>query len=191
MNALISYVLPIKGLRTGTHQFSFEVDKSFVDQFEDSPVPDAKVQVQLEMDKRSTMMVLDFSLQGTVESTCDRCLATIQLPIQGNQQLVVKYSETEQEEDADVIYIHPEQSELNVAHYVYECMVLSIPIIKAYEDCDLEDNPPCDFEMLDRLDENALYDVDEEDETTQEERGDFEQLPSPWDELKNWKDRLN
>jgi uncharacterized metal-binding protein YceD (DUF177 family) len=70
----------------------------------------------------------------------------------GENRLVVKYSREEKEsEDADVIYIHPEVDKLNMAPFAYEYALLALPIIKVY-DCEAEEEPPCDEEMLTYLD---------------------------------------
>ena len=78
-------------------------------------------------------------------------------------------------EEAEIVYVSPDIEQFNVAQYIYEYIVLSMPIIKVY-DCE-EDNPlPCDEEMLDRLE------AKEEENAT----------PNPiWDELRKLTDNDN
>lgn len=149
--ALTPYVLPIKGLSTGTHTYSFQVDETFFRAFEASPVEYANVEVALVLDKKPRILVLDFDLAGTVQTECDRCLTTIQLPISGQHQLIVKYGEaTNDSEDEDVVYISPDLSSWSVAQFVYEYILLALPLIKVY-DCENDTPPPCDEQMLDKL----------------------------------------
>ena len=42
-------------------------------------------------------MVFDFSFKGWVKEQCDRCLVAIQLPISGEEQLLVKFGEPDED----------------------------------------------------------------------------------------------
>ncbi len=179
MDPLIAFSIPVRGLRDGIHQFDFQIDRSFFGQFESAPVQDGDVSLQIELIKRPGLYTLTFSFEGTVKTECDRCLAPIDLPIEGEQRLLIKVSEAaegqpaEDPDDPDVIYISPEQQKFNTAPYAYEFVCLAIPMIKTYE-CQEEEEPPCNEEMLDRLG------MPEPDEAAEEETAD-----NPiWAELK-------
>lgn len=147
MDALIQYAIPVKGLRNGLHRYEFHIDRLFFVNFEGSPVEDSEIDLELSLDKRPDMLVLEFDFEGTVRTECDRCLAEINLPVSGNARLLVKYSLEEEPEEVEVVYIHPETDHFNVAKYIYEYIVLSMPMIKVY-DCEAEDPRPCNEEML-------------------------------------------
>lgn len=147
MNAFVAYSIPIQGLKTGIHRFNFEIDAAFFRHFEESPVQDGIVGFEVELDKRSDMMIFDFVLSGHVKTECDRCTAPINLPLEDERQLIVKYGEAEGEEEDEVVFISREASEFNVAKYLYEFTVLSLPITNTY-DCQSEANPLCNFEIL-------------------------------------------
>ncbi len=177
MDPLISYSIPVKGLRDGIHQFDFQIDRSFFEHFEHSPIEEADVRVQLELDKRPDMYVLQFELEGTIATQCDRCAADIGLPIADSQRLLVKLSNEEEVEEADVIFISPEAQKLNVAVYIYEYICLAVPLIKVY-DCENDENRKCNEETLRYL-SNGGQDAEEEKE---------EEVSNPiWDELKKLK----
>lgn len=176
MDALISYTLPVKGMGVGIHGFDFQIDHLFFEHFESSPIQEAEIDLHLDFDKRIDMYVLDFSFSGTVRTECDRCLAPIQLPLEGDEQLVVKFSHEPGDEEADIVYVSPDIEQFNVAQYIYEYIVLSLPMIKVY-DCEDDDPLPCDEEMLNRL--------EAEDEEVDE-------TPNPiWDELRKLTDNDN
>ena len=103
MDAFVAYALPIQGLKTGVHHFKFEVDSAFFAQFEDSPVQEGKVLFELELDRRPDMMLLDFTLEGFIKAECDRCTAQIDLPLEDERQLIVKFGEEELEVEDEVI----------------------------------------------------------------------------------------
>lgn len=150
MGALVEFTIPIKGLGAGNHQFDYQVDRLFLQHFPDSPVTDAAIQVLFELEKKPGLLVLNFDIKGTVRTTCDRCLAEIDLPVSGQHRLLVKQSAEEVSEDPDVVFLHPEATTLEVAPFVYEFVLLSIPMIQVY-DCEDEEPLPCNEALLDRL----------------------------------------
>lgn len=147
MNAFVAYSIPIQGLKIGIHHFKFEIDSAFFSHFEESPVQNGAIHFDLQLDKRPDMFILDFGMKGTVKTECDRCTAVIDLPLEDERQLIVKYGEAEGEEEDEVVFIGKEASEFNVAKYLYEFTVLALPITNSY-DCQSESNPPCNFEIL-------------------------------------------
>ena len=167
MSNLNHFSIPVSGLKNGLHQFDFQVDKQFFDHFESSLIKDGKFDVRLFFDKRPDMLVLDFNFEGYACTDCDRCLAPIQLPLKGENQLLVKYAE-EPAEEAEVVYIQHGEPILNVARFVYEYICLAIPMIKVYN-CEDEDPSVCNEENLQYLE--------------REEEGEDSQS-SIWDELK-------
>jgi uncharacterized protein len=176
MGAFKEFSLPVHGLKIGVHQFKYTLNDGFFQHFEASPVSECDLQVVLELDKRSNMLVLTFELTGWMKAICDRCSADIQMPMENEQVLFVKYSEDAgEEEEDDVIFMGIDAHELNVARYIYEFVVLSLPISNTY-DCENEEVPPCNYDILDYLKKQA---AENEDDTPPDS--------SIWDALKDLK----
>ena len=174
MESLNHFSIPILGLKDGVHPFKFLIDKDFFIHFEDSPIEEGNFEVNLSFDKRPDMIVLDFAFEGTVRTDCDRCLANINLPVTDEQQLIVKYGLVEKE-DADVLYLVRDTSELNVAKYIYEYICLAMPMIKVY-DCENENPSVCNDEVTQYLDRET--DKPDSDNPI-------------WDQLKNLKESVH
>lgn len=156
MENLSAFSLPIGGLRTGTHRFEFTLDREFFAQIPDSIVSDGDVKAIVELDKQATMYILEFDLEGTVRTDCDRCLQPFDLPIDVQQRLTLKFGEGP--EDADVEYIQRDESRFNVAPFCYEFTVLDIPMSKTHDDADQD----CDPEMIEHLERaSSQTDTDE------------------------------
>lgn len=176
MDPLITYSIPVKGLHIGIHQFEFQIDRFFFENFEHSPIAESDIQLRLEFDKRTDICVLQFDFEGTVRTICDRCAADIDLPVSDSQRLLVKFSLEEEPEEAEVIFISPEAPQLNVARYIYEYICLALPLIRVY-DCEREENRPCNEETLRYLNNGGEV----EEQAEQEEK---EETNPIWDELK-------
>lgn len=163
MDPLNVYSIPVRGLNTGTHQYEFSLDWRFFQLFENSPVKQAAIDVEVILEKKNDHLQVEFLLEGSVEAQCDRCLAPISLPIESQQWLIVKYGE-DKEDEAEVVYIHREEPRWNVAQYLYEYSLLAMPIQNVVE-CEEMEPRPCDMQMLERLkpkedddDDNPLWD---------------------------------
>lgn len=154
MNAFSPYSIPVKGLKVGFHSFNFVVDNSFFALFEDSPIGDSSLEFNVALDRRSDMLLFDFEMSGYVRAECDRCTADINMPIEDTRQLIVKFGDAEGETEDEVVFIHPESSDFNLANYLYEFAVLSLPITNVY-DCQEDAEPPCNVEVLKRLSQDG------------------------------------
>ena len=118
MDALKEFSIPFQGLKNGIHQFEYQIDSSFFSNFEDSALTNAQFDIYLELEREVNMLVLHFKFTGTMVTECDRCLENINMPMEGAQQLMVKFSEEEKEEEDDFVYIHPKANELNITTYI-------------------------------------------------------------------------
>lgn len=148
MQALRQFSIPYKGLKDGIHEFEFEIQNDFFSAFEDSPVSTGQLISALLLEKKSDHLILNFKTSGTVDTECDRCTSEIQLPINFANDYIVKFGEDEEEED--VVYIHPDSHEINVARLLYEQIVLALPLIKIY-DCGSAEPRPCNDKVLEIL----------------------------------------
>jgi len=162
MNYLSQFTIPFSGLKEGKHLFDFSADHRFFAGFEESEIEKGSVNIQVELEKRTTYLRLKFMLQGEVELICDRCLETYSQPIESTYPMLVKFSETEIDDGDEVIYIHPGAHQVEVAKLIYEFIVLSIPIRHVHPD-DNEGKSLCDPEMLQKLDEYKATDLPEID----------------------------
>ena len=152
MNYLSEYTLPFSGLSEGKHQFEFKVDDRFFAEFEGSEVEKGKLEVNVELEKRSTYLRLTFSIKGVVELICDRCLENFDFPVESARELLVKFSEKPVEDEAELIYLHPTDFQVEAAQYIYEFVILSLPIRRVHPD-GKNGVSMCDPVMLKKLEE--------------------------------------
>lgn len=167
MKTLNPYSIQFSGLKPGRHEFDYEIDRKFFESIEYSEIADGKIHVDLALEKHSNMLVLNFVLKGDVKVPCDRCGEDFLLPVNDRQRLIVKFGEQNAEETEEVIVLSRNESEINVAHTIYEYIILALPIKRVHPE------GQCDEETLKRL-EN-LEAQEEKDKTTDPR----------WDGLKN------
>ena len=170
MKPLKTYSIPFTGLKLGKHQFEFTVDDAFFDEFEYSLVKKANLQCFVELDKQETMLILNIEIKGTINTSCDRCLAQYPQPLNIVEQQIAKFSEEPLADDDEIMALSKNDHEINIAGLIYEYINVAMPFISV---CDNEGNTPyCDKEMLEKL--NALSGNEEK----------TEDIDPRWDALK-------
>jgi uncharacterized metal-binding protein YceD (DUF177 family) len=147
---LDKYTLKFKGLSAGTHRFEYVVDDAFFAEFPEGEIRRGDVQVVVEAQKQPSMVVLDFRMTGGVDVACDRCLGEFRMPLEYTGRLLVKFAEEPPESDGEILWLHPAGGEVNLAQYIYESIVLSLPFQRIHP-LDENGNPTCDPEMLKRF----------------------------------------
>ena len=134
-----------KGLKNGVHDFAFKVDGALFAAYENAEVQDADCEVKVQLNRSETQLVLDVAIAGEVVVTCDRCLEDCTLPIAYEGELVVKFSDEEQEYDGEVLWLYPGESEVDLTQYIYESIILAWPYQRVHAEGE------CNPEMLERF----------------------------------------
>jgi uncharacterized protein len=133
MNEHVSYIIPYAGLKAGIHTFEFLAETPFFQAFEDGLITEGAVKATMTLDRKPEMMVFDFVFEGDVILPCDRCLDDYTQKISGEAQYIVKFADREYEED-EILYITTTEGNLNVAHFLYESIVLELPTRRVHEE---------------------------------------------------------
>ena len=185
MEPLIEFSLPVRGMRAGVHHYDFQVNAAFFKHFEHSLVEHGgEFEVKVDIDKRVDLMTCSIQFEGSMATTCDRCLADIHLPVSGFGDMIFKFVEgadgEEDENDESVVYISPYASKLNLAGYIHEFISLAVPISRVY-DCEFDDPRPCDTEMLAFLENGGHNSANRQDDDDDNDDNPFR------DALKNLK----
>ncbi len=155
MNKLRTFDINLIGLGVGKHIFTYEIDERFFENFAESPVSEGDVYVHLTLEKKERMLLLDFFIDGSLRSECDRCLDEFNLPVSSNERVIYKYEgegRAADHEDPNIVFIAEKTERINVAQLIYEFMMLQIPIKKTCE-MDRMDEKACNPKMLARLEE--------------------------------------
>lgn len=128
MNNLKAYLIPFLGLKIGKHQFDYQVDNTFFAHFDYDEFNDASVKVSIILEKKSTLLELEIKHKGTVNVPCDVSGEEFDLAIKGNLKLVVKFGDAFNDENEELLIIPHGEFQINMAQYIYESIVLSVPL---------------------------------------------------------------
>lgn len=150
MNINSEFIIKFSGLKSGTHQYNYNIDDRFFDLFEYSEINSGNVNVEVVLDKTTDVFALIFNIKGTVKVECDRCLEFFDLPIEGNETLYIRFGDKTEEELDDEIIISENDTQIDVKQFIYEFIILLLPIRRVHPD-DKNGNSLCNKEVLKKL----------------------------------------
>lgn len=121
------YTIPFVGLKVGNHDFEYKIDQTFFDYFEYDDFNDVKVTVDVLLNKKSTLLELNFKINGYVNVNCDLTNEPYNQNIVHEFDLVVKFGQEYNDENIDILIIPHGEHEINIQQYIYELIVLAVP----------------------------------------------------------------
>jgi uncharacterized metal-binding protein YceD (DUF177 family) len=144
------YFIPFSSYSNGLHEFEFELVDAFFGLFPESEIQKADVLVNVEMIKQERQLEFNFTLDGWVVLPCDRCLEEYEQPLTGEFNLYGKFGNGNNEDEFDVVWLPNEACQIDLSQYLYEYVMLSLPMRKVHPD-QAGGKPGCDPGMLDIL----------------------------------------
>ena len=186
MDKLKNYTIVFSGLPLGVSDFTYEISQSFFDLFEiETDFENPNITINLDFEKKSTMLELEFRINGQILVPCDLTGEKFEQKISNEAKLIVKFGDEFDDTDSEIWIIPRDEYELNIAQVIYELIMLAIPIKRVHPDV-LNGN--IDPKIAELLDEYSIYDLDEEEEDNNEDDDDDNDDIDPrWAKLKDLK----
>ena len=173
MKDLKEFDISFVGLKDGLNQFEYRIENEFFDFFEYDEFYSSNTKVDLTFLKKPTMFELNFTFLGWVEVTCDVTNELFKYPIEACIDLVVKFGQEFNDENEELLIIPYSDYKINVAQYIYEAIVLALPLKRIHPGVN---DGTLHSEILDKLRELEIK--EEEVETDKE-------IDPRWNKLKN------
>jgi len=167
------FTIPFVGLKLGKHHFEYEIDKAFFDYFEYEDFNNAKVHVNVVLEKKTTALELHFEISGTINVNCDVTNESYNQIIDNEFDLVVNFGDEYNDENIDILIIPHVEYEINIQQYIYELIVLAIPSKRIHPGVA---DGTLDSDILDKLEELSPKLIESKDKQ--------EDIDPRWDTLK-------
>lgn len=167
------YSIPFSGLKQGKHEFRYKVDNTFIQSFGFQEFNSVNVDLLVLLDRQSTMLEFELKATGTINVDCDLSREPYDQPVNADLRLVVKFGDEYNDEDDELLIIPHGEHQVNIAQYVYEMLVLAVPLKRVHPgvlDGSLQSEL---LEKLEELQPRALKKKEEETDPR-------------WDALKNF-----
>lgn len=179
------YNIPLRGLSEGKHEYEYELNNQFFALIDDgtSDIKKGNLKVELSLKKTSVTFELGFVINGTVQVPCDRCLDDMPMDVETKNRLIVKFGKEYSEESDEIVIIPEDDGEINIAWFLYEFIVLSLPAKRVHP------AGTCNKAMSSKLNKHRAKSTEDDseddldDSETEEEDSSF--TDSRWDGLKD------
>ncbi len=176
MSKTKEYLIPFVGLKTGKHHFEYQLNNTFFENFDYNEFQNSDIKVNVVLEKQINMLELNFKHKGTINVPCDLTSEDFDLPIKGKMKLIVRFGEEFNNDNEELLILPFGEFEIDIAQYIYEMVVLSIPLRRVHpgvKDGSLK------TEALDRLNELTIKEQKKEDKEQKEDN-----IDPRWDKLK-------
>ena len=134
-----NFIIPLNGLTAGKNEFFLHAGKEFFDSFDNEEIFDADLQIRILVEKSGRYIGVDCDIEGVVTVECDRCLEMLDMPVDVQVRLSVKFGEEEaseigQETEREVIFVKEDEAELDMSQIIYDYACLALPMQRVHED---------------------------------------------------------
>ncbi|SEP86668.1 Uncharacterized metal-binding protein YceD, DUF177 family [Hyunsoonleella jejuensis] len=150
MKPMKEYAISFVGLKVGNHDFEYRINQTFFDYFGFEEFNDVNVKVDIVLNKKSTLLELHFEISGYVNVNCDVTNEPYNQNIENSFDLVVKFGQEYNDENIDILIVPHGEHEINVQQYLYELIVLAVPVKRTHPG--IEDGT-LNSEILEKLEE--------------------------------------
>ena len=167
--------------------YEYLLDNKFFIDIDGTEVQKGKVRVTLKLEHKISSFLLSFHVAGVVYVSCDRCLDDMEISIETNNRLIVKLGKEYAEESDEVLVISEDDGTLNLAWFLYEFVVLSIPMKHVHQPgkCNKTMTSKLKKHSAKRTDEEGLGNFVDDDDLLPTDSEPDNSRPDPrWDALK-------
>ena len=176
MKSKKEYIIPFIGLKLGFHEFEFDIRDTFFEDRDYSLIHSGNVNVKLVLEKKETMLIGEFTINGSVFTDCDRCNDQVEVPVKGQYRVIFKFG-LEPSDDETLIVLHPDAYEIDLYDQLYEFITVSLPTRSVHP------KGECNEEMLELLNKYSLQKNEDDEEWDDDEDWDEEDDDEDdWDE---------
>lgn len=128
MGKFTPYNVELASLKDGHYEQDFECDTEFFKNMEHTGIQKSDVKVHLDLEKRNGIYDCTFHCKGTVTVPCDRCLDPLDIDVDTDYHILVKYGEEYNDASEELLVIPQSNTYLNVSYMLYDTILLSIPL---------------------------------------------------------------
>ena len=175
MGRFDKYRVELKGLKTDTLKMEFDLDNGFFADIEGEEFQRGTVKASVVLHKKRDIFDFTFVIEGTVIVPCDRCLDDLEVEVATEETLRVRLGDSFAD-DGDVVVVPEADGEINIAWYLYEFIVLALPMKRVHAP------GKCNHEMTGKLKKHGPAIADDEPSDDDEAN---EPIDPRWESLKN------
>mgnify|MGYP000035907304 CR=1 FL=1 len=158
-------------MQQDTYSCEYVLNDEFFKSINAPDIRKGSMHVHLDVRKSAGGFILYFHTWGQVTVPCDRCLDDLELYVDTTNTLKVKFG-AEFSDEEEVVTI-PEEGYIDIAWFLYEFIVLSLPMQRMHE------QGKCNADMMHVLNRHSYHENDNISSSQE-----TEEIDPRWSELK-------
>ena len=132
-------MIPLNGLPAGKSVFSWHAGKEFFDDFDNSEIFGADLDVRADVEKTGGRLRADITLDGVLTVPCDRCLEALAMPVDETVRLAFRFGEEPAggvsdpaDGDRETVWLPVDGSDIDLSQVVYDYACLALPMQRVH-----------------------------------------------------------
>jgi len=174
MKALKSYDIKFSGLKNGQHQYRFNLDRQFFEQFDYDEFAGCNIDILVDLNKSDNLLEFNIHSSGTVNVPCDISGENYDQDINGVLDFIVKFGASYNDDRDDLIIIPYNSHLINIAQQIYESVLLHLPVKRIHPD----------IASGKKQTENAKYIINYQEDNQEKKKEDKQDIDPRWAALK-------
>lgn len=129
------YNINIFTLSNKLHHYHWDIDDSFFDdfvQYREFSIKKGDLYADISLTKSDMLIKLSFKIKGNIELCCDKSLELFDHHISIDKDLIIKFGEKNEELTDEMIIIRKDTQVINITKYLYDFIMLAIPMKKIH-----------------------------------------------------------
>ena len=132
MSGSYPFVINFAGLKQGLHNFNFNIDKKFFEGYDYYDFKGVELITKVSFEKQERILNISFNTSGNVTVCCDVSMELFKMPVKSNFNLTIKFAKVFNNENDEILVLPHGSHQINISKYIYEMVILSIPIKKVH-----------------------------------------------------------
>lgn len=128
------YLIPFGGLRNGEYTFNYVIEDSFFKEREYSEVQRAHIKTNVVLMKEPHLLIFKIKMEGVIHVMCDRCGDYFDMPVWGENKLIVSLTNDRFEDEDDIISIPIDSFEIDLTEHLYQYVATLLPQRRVHPD---------------------------------------------------------
>lgn len=122
------YKIKLRSLSEGDHQYDWRLDDAYFTRLSEGTLLGGEVFVDLDLRRTGEVFSLHFFYEGSVTTTCDRCLEPVSLDVEDERELVVKFGHNPEDSTDEILIVDQHDGVLDLEWLLYEDVLLALPL---------------------------------------------------------------
>lgn len=130
--ALQEYDIKFVGLAEGEHHYEYTLTEEFFKKLDYSEIDATRLVAKVTLNKKLNGLELSANIDGYTRLRCDITDTPFEYPLRLQNELLVKFGDEFDNSDDEIWVIPDGEHKLNIAQFLYEMIVVSIPMKKIH-----------------------------------------------------------